>query len=541
MHLFFVVGFVVCRVRVMRRVLLVVLGLLVAVGVCGYVALWWGVKREVFRNWVEQAASAVLGAEVRVKALRVRPWLVVEASGVRVLRSGGEEGELQRLELELVPWSLFSSEVVVGKLRLVEPKVVWRVGARGDGKSAARGRGIGQKGIAVQGGATRRSDSGAAEGMQQGERRWVWGEQGALGQRRWAWRSLRVESVALEQGRLNLLDSSGGVWAKLEGVRVDARLGSGGKEGWWARGLWNVRRGVFVREWELRDVSGVVEVERDRVEWREVRGDFYGGKFVGRFVAGVDGREVEFECSVVDCAVRELVQRRGQKGKGLEDARLSVFVKGKGVGGAEEDFVGDGEFFVGPVDLEKAAGMGRVVEVLEALGASVGELGKALRVEGVRGRFVWEEGEVVVPEVRSEPQDAGVRFVAKGRVKRDMQVVGRGEVELDVGRLDLPQKVVEVLGGAGADGYVRVPLLFVGKLWEPRVKVDWHRWSEKEGVVVLKKAAEVLERVSGAEDGRQLRRKVEQAVQSWREAFSWKKWQGEENQSSRDAEDVTKR
>jgi hypothetical protein len=89
------------------RIIAIALGGCCAVLIIGYVAFFWFVRTEAFREQVEAALSARTGAEVRLADLRLEVPLTFSAAAAEVSRRGAFALKTKRVALDLTPLDLW--------------------------------------------------------------------------------------------------------------------------------------------------------------------------------------------------------------------------------------------------------------------------------------------------------------------------------------------------------------------------------------------------------------------------------------------------
>jgi hypothetical protein len=301
---------------------------------------------------------------------------------------------------------------------------------------------------------------------------------------------------------------------------LEAGLRSGVGEGVSGRGRLRVERCVFPEGMVLGDVSGELVFDGRRLEVGEVKGDFFGGRVSGKFVADVDEGEFSAELGVVNFSLRKLAESRGQEAGGLRRARMSVFVEAEGSFAEPEELRGKGEFHAGPWELGEVPTVARLVVLLESAGVEGLRQLRESKVERVRGEFELRERAVHLVDVRSEPEDGVVLLEGSGRVGFDGKLDVRARLLLDARRAGLSDGTVALLGGGDGEGDVSVPFLVRGTTKEPVVSLDAGRLAGRAGAGLLQEAAEVVERVASPKNLEKWQREGERLMRALEGFFS---------------------
>ena len=118
-----------------RRLVLFGLGAIIALAAALLIALNLYVQSEGAQAWIEQELSARIGTRLHIRGTSITPWGGLTLTGVTVPQNSTVttvdflQAKSFHLYLRLIP--LFSHRLVIAKLALIEPTVVWPQNAEG--------------------------------------------------------------------------------------------------------------------------------------------------------------------------------------------------------------------------------------------------------------------------------------------------------------------------------------------------------------------------------------------------------------------------
>jgi len=121
--------------RKLRRLLVIALGALIAVGVVLLLGVNLYVQSQVAQAKIQQELTRTLGVPLKIRSMSVTPWGGLELSGITIPQTSSVgpkyflEAKTFRLRVRYL--SLFSQRLVINVVSLINPRVVWPQDAEG--------------------------------------------------------------------------------------------------------------------------------------------------------------------------------------------------------------------------------------------------------------------------------------------------------------------------------------------------------------------------------------------------------------------------
>jgi hypothetical protein len=122
-------------VRKLRRLVLIVLGTLIALGAVLLLGVNLYVQSQAAQAKIQQELTRSLGVPLKIRSMSVTPWSGLELSGITIPQTASAspkyflEAKTFRLRLRFL--SLFSQRLVIKEVSLINPRVVWPQDAEG--------------------------------------------------------------------------------------------------------------------------------------------------------------------------------------------------------------------------------------------------------------------------------------------------------------------------------------------------------------------------------------------------------------------------
>jgi hypothetical protein len=138
-------------VRRLRRLILVVLGALIALGAVLLLGVNLYVQSQGTQAKIQQELSRSLGVPLTIRSMSVTPWGGLELSGITIPQTSTGVGsehflEAQTFRLRVRFLSLFSQRLVINDVALINPRVVWPQDAQGKWRLPSAQK-VGRKGV----------------------------------------------------------------------------------------------------------------------------------------------------------------------------------------------------------------------------------------------------------------------------------------------------------------------------------------------------------------------------------------------------------
>ena len=121
--------------RKLRRVVVIALGALIALGVVLLLCVNLYVQSQVAQAKIQQQLTRTLGVPLKIRSMSVTPWGGLELSGITIPQTSSVGSryflEAKTFRLRVRYPSLFSQRLVINVVSLINPRVVWPQDAEG--------------------------------------------------------------------------------------------------------------------------------------------------------------------------------------------------------------------------------------------------------------------------------------------------------------------------------------------------------------------------------------------------------------------------
>ena len=408
-------------VKRMARVVLLVLGALIAISAVLLLAINMHVQSQGTHARIERELSERLGTTFRVRRISVTPWKGLALTGITIPQATVASGaadflNAESFELRVRYLSLFSQRLVIKEVSLIEPKVTWFQNADGEwrlpapivtSRSAATSAPVGEAASFPSPSPTRDTGSPSSTPAPPTESR-----QTAF--------TPEVRRVNLVGGTFRFFDARGRLIASFEDVQFHSNF----------RNTADVRGNVAIGKTSLRDRFFLQHLQARlaygpaALELADITADAAAGRLSGRFNMQPKSADSPFLANVkfegID-ANRVVTEAGGSSG--TIAGKLEGFLDATGKTADPNALAGNGEIVLRDGEL-------RQYSLLNALGQmlQIAEL-QQLHLDDAHANYHISPGMVTVDELQF--RSPNVRLSATGTISFDGRLELQSQLAID--------------------------------------------------------------------------------------------------------------
>ncbi len=494
----------------MKKVFLKTLFLALLILPIAYFFLLSYVNSTAFRELVQKSASQAINGHLIIPSLSLTFPLRITATDIKVTDNLGENtGLLKKIHLDIAPHTLFSNHILVHKIILEEPTIIWRINeplpapafiptpqkiAESPSSQTSGNQDSPPPKTPTEGVATQRSAAPRSSAQK---------------------KQLSINAISIQHGSLQVLDISEQLLIKLHGLELFATLTTTQAGLINGQGELKISQVNLPENLQITRITSPFTFSTQVIELEQIEAIFYEGQLSGKFSADIPSGTYTVNTEIINSSLHQLLKATNQTSLKFHNTRLNLTVQAQGNFSEPQDtLTGQGEFAAGPMSVADIPGADALLLILHALGISESTQIENAIMENLHGYYTISDSKIHLSEARTFPADAPVLLSARGNIGFDSALDIDSQLMLSARHFHLPHKLVRVLGETGKEGYLTVPFTLTGTTEKPHIEPELDNILTSTGKDIINRAEDLLKGITRPESREKIKLQAEKVFRS---------------------------